>query len=165
MLNILVLLIFISFFIFDIYTNALDGVARNHIVHEIVLCIFSLGLLSWQIILITRSKKKLIVLQSELLETKKSYFEWKTKSQEPSKHLSRLIDEQMENWSLSPSEKDIALLLIKGLSMKEIAEIRQTHEKTVRQQAATLYKKSGLSGRQELSAFFLEDILAISPVS
>jgi DNA-binding NarL/FixJ family response regulator len=44
--------------------------------------------------------------------------------------------------------------------MKEIADIRQTQEKTVRTQATTIYKKSGLSGRQELSAFFLEDILS-----
>ena len=46
--------------------------------------------------------------------------------------------------------------------MKEIADIRQTHEKTVRQQATTIYRKSGLSGRQELAAFFLEDILSIA---
>jgi DNA-binding NarL/FixJ family response regulator len=44
--------------------------------------------------------------------------------------------------------------------MKEIAEIRNTQEKTVRQQATTIYKKSELSGRQELAAFFLEDILS-----
>lgn len=63
-------------------------------------------------------------------------------------------------WLLSPGEKDVALLLIKGLAMKEIAVIRNTQEKTVRQQATNIYKKSGLSGRQELSAFFLEDILS-----
>lgn len=72
-----------------------------------------------------------------------------------------MIDQQFAVWLLSQSEKDVALLLIKGLSMKEIAGIRNTQEKTVRQQATTIYKKAGLSGRQELAAFFLEDILSM----
>jgi len=70
-------------------------------------------------------------------------------------------NQQFGQWLLSHSEKDVALLLIKGFSMKEIADFRSTHEKTVRQQATTIYKKSGLSGRQELAAFFLEDILTL----
>ena len=32
-------------------------------------------------------------------------------------------------------------------------------DRTVRQQAVEVYRKSGLSGRAELSAFFLEDLL------
>jgi len=32
-------------------------------------------------------------------------------------------------------------------------------ERTVRQHAVAVYRKSGLSGRAELSAFFLEDLL------
>jgi DNA-binding NarL/FixJ family response regulator len=72
-----------------------------------------------------------------------------------------MIDQQFSSWQLSLSEKDVALLLIKGFSMKEIAEIRKTQEKTVRHQATTVYRKSGLSGRQQLAAFFLEDILSL----
>lgn len=162
MLNILVLLVFITFFIFDIYTNAKDGIASNHIIHEIVLCALSFILFTWQLSILVKNKKRIHLLQSELLETKKSYQEWKEKSHDHASHLSKLIDQQFETWNLSPSEKDITLLLIKGFSMKEIAEIRNTQEKTVRQQAATIYRKSNLSGRQELSAFFLEDILTIS---
>ena len=53
----------------------------------------------------------------------------------------------------------IALLLLKGPSHKAIAAVRQTSEKTVRQQSLAVYRKAGLSGRAELSAFFLEDLL------
>ena len=60
----------------------------------------------------------------------------------------------------------MAFLLLKGFSLKDIAELRRTHEKTVRAQAASIYAKSGLSGRSELSAFFLEDLLVPrAPVS
>ena len=59
----------------------------------------------------------------------------------------------------------MALLLLKGLSLKEIAQIRATSERTIRAQALSLYGKAGLSGRAALSAFFLEDLLApIGPV-
>ena len=37
--------------------------------------------------------------------------------------------------------------------------MRQTSERTIREQARALYRKSGLSGRAELSAYFLEDLL------
>jgi DNA-binding CsgD family transcriptional regulator len=53
----------------------------------------------------------------------------------------------------------VALLLLKGLSQKEIARQRQTNENTVRQQATSIYRKAKLSGRAELSGFFLGDIL------
>jgi len=51
------------------------------------------------------------------------------------------------------------LLLLKGLSHKEIAEVRNVSETTVRHQARSLYRKAGLSGRNDLAAFFLEDLL------
>ena len=69
------------------------------------------------------------------------------------------IDAQFERWKLTPAEREIGLLLLKGLSHREVAEIRQTTEVTVRQQSLTLYRKAGLRSRSDLSAFFLEDLL------
>ena len=54
----------------------------------------------------------------------------------------------------------MALLLLKGLSLKEISLVRGVSEKTARAQSFAVYAKSGLGGRAELSAFFLEDLLA-----
>lgn len=73
--------------------------------------------------------------------------------------LSDAIDRQLERWGLSPAEKEVALLLLKGLSHKEIGELRGVGEATVRQQARALYQKGGLNGRHDLAAFFLEDLL------
>ena len=73
--------------------------------------------------------------------------------------LGAAIDRQLESWGLSAAEKEVALLLLKGLSHKEIAEVRSVSETTVRHQARALYRKAGLSGRSDLAAFFLEDLL------
>jgi DNA-binding NarL/FixJ family response regulator len=59
----------------------------------------------------------------------------------------------------SPAEREVGLLLLKGLSHKEIAGVLDKSERTVRQQSLGIYKKAGLAGRAELSAFFLEDLL------
>lgn len=74
--------------------------------------------------------------------------------------LGAAIDRQLDQWVLSPAEKEIALLLLKGLSHKEIAATRDVTETTVRQQARSIYRKAGLTGRNDLAAFFLEDLLA-----
>ena len=51
------------------------------------------------------------------------------------------------------------MLLLKGLSLKEIAAVRNTHEKTTRQQASAIYRKAGVTGRHAFSAWFIEDYL------
>jgi DNA-binding NarL/FixJ family response regulator len=74
--------------------------------------------------------------------------------------LLAVMRNQFAQWGLSPSESEIALLLIKGLSMKEVAEARQVKEKTIRQQATSVYAKSGYAGRHELAAHFIEDLIS-----
>jgi DNA-binding NarL/FixJ family response regulator len=70
-----------------------------------------------------------------------------------------VIQAQFSEWNLSPSESEVAFLLIKGLSMKEIANVRNVKEKTVRLQATGIYAKSGNAGRNELAAHFIEDLM------
>ena len=84
---------------------------------------------------------------------------WRTESKKYLDGLSQSIDLQLEQWHLSAAEKEVAFLLLKGLSLKEIALARGTSEKTARVQSSAVYAKSGLAGRSELSAFFLEDLL------
>jgi len=73
--------------------------------------------------------------------------------------LAVAIDRQLVRWALSPAEREVVLLLLKGLSLKEIGEVRGCSERTVRHQARAVYRKAGLAGRIELAAFFLEDLL------
>jgi len=73
--------------------------------------------------------------------------------------LAVYIKAQFDEWALTPAEQDVALLLLKGLSMKEIAKLRGVSERTARQQATLVYSKSSVPGRAGLSAYFLEDLL------
>lgn len=164
MKNLFVLFILSSFFIVDIYVDLKDGISILHVLHEVFLLLLGILAISWQIKTISRKDKHINELSHELLETKQEYQEWKTRSHSYANEFRNLIDDQFGIWHLSQSEKDVALLLIKGFSMKEIAQFRNTQEKTVRQQATSIYKKAELSGRQELAAFFLEDILS-SPLT
>jgi DNA-binding CsgD family transcriptional regulator len=66
---------------------------------------------------------------------------------------------RFSGWNLSRSEQEIAWLLLKGFSFPEIAALRSVQEKTVRQQATSIYAKSGSGGRSEFVAHFIQDLL------
>lgn len=85
---------------------------------------------------------------------------WRTESRSLLTGLGDAIAAQFTRWSLTEAEREVALLLLKGLSSKEIAAVRAASERTVREQARAIYSKAGLTGRAGLSAFFLEDLLA-----
>jgi DNA-binding CsgD family transcriptional regulator len=85
---------------------------------------------------------------------------WRSESHTLLAGLGEAIDGQFSRWNLTDAEREVALLLLKGLSLKEIATIRTTAERTIRAQARAVYSKAGLTGRAALSAFFLEDLLA-----
>jgi DNA-binding CsgD family transcriptional regulator len=84
---------------------------------------------------------------------------WRVEAQAALRGLGAAIDAQFERWQLTAAEKEVALLLMKGYSMKEVARARGTSERTVRAQSLAVYRKAGLEGRAELAAFFLEDLL------
>lgn len=74
--------------------------------------------------------------------------------------LMRVIERNFDDWRLTASERDIAFLLIKGLSNQEIADIRETRPGTVKSQSSAVYHKAGVRNRHELAAYFVEDLLA-----
>jgi DNA-binding NarL/FixJ family response regulator len=84
---------------------------------------------------------------------------WRTQARQFTAGLSVAIDTQLVHWGLTDAEKEIAFLLLKGYGLKEIAQMRNTTEKTTRAQSSAIYAKAGLAGRSELAAFFLEDLL------
>ncbi len=85
---------------------------------------------------------------------------WRNQRKGEIEALGRAIEDQFRSWRLTAAEIDIAGLMLKGASLKEIALARDTSEATIRQQAQAVYRKSGLSGRAELSAYFLESLFA-----
>lgn len=144
---------------FDLFTDSKEGVMVWHVLVEggaglaALLGIFYFMKDSFNV------KHKLTDSLNENIQLKKEALEWKIEAQKYIEGLSQSIDQQLSKWNLTAAEKEVALLLLKGLSLKEIAEIRNTTEKTARVQSIAIYSKSGLSGRSELAAFFLEDLL------
>lgn len=73
--------------------------------------------------------------------------------------LAQVIDRQFAAWGLTPAERDVGFLALKGLDVAEIAELRGAAQGTVRAQLTRIYAKAGVSGRAQFAAFFVEDLL------
>jgi len=69
------------------------------------------------------------------------------------------IEREFDRWGLTCAERSVAHLMLKGLRLKDIAGVRNTSDRTVRQQAQAIYRKAGLDGRTDLAAYFLESVL------
>jgi DNA-binding NarL/FixJ family response regulator len=133
--------------------------ARLHAAIELTLMSVAVvaAMVLWSRFVGLRRRERL--LSGDLDRARAEARRWKTEASDVLRGLGAAIDAQFGRWALSSAEREVALLLLKGLAHKEIAEVRQTSEKTVRQQSLAVYRKAGLSGRAELSAFFLEDLL------
>jgi DNA-binding CsgD family transcriptional regulator len=104
-------------------------------------------------------RRELEALGQDLAASRREAARWRQEHGALVRGLGAAVDRQFEDWGLTVAEKEVAGLLIKGLSLKELAELRGVSEATARQQARSIYKKANLGGRHELAAFFLEDLL------
>jgi DNA-binding CsgD family transcriptional regulator len=84
---------------------------------------------------------------------------WRDSAQSYLSGLGEEIEKQFEKWGLTPAEREVGLLMLKGFSHREVAGLRGTTEATVRHQAQATYQKSALPGRSAFCAYFLEDLL------
>ena len=107
-----------------------------------------------------RQREETLTLVRDLEVARAQGQRWRSDARSYLNGLGEAIEAQFSRWNLTEAEREVALLLLKGLSLKEIAAVRSTTERTIRAQAHALYAKAGLSGRASLSAFFLEDLLA-----
>lgn len=108
----------------------------------------------------SKQREEQLTLMRDLEVARLQGQRWRAESRTLLNGLGQAIDAQFSRWNLTDAEREVALLLLKGLSVKEIAAVRATSERTIRAQSAALYAKAGLTGRAALSAFFLEDLLA-----
>lgn len=102
-------------------------------------CLIILGVEFWRLLQDNRSYRAMVELASgEFL---------------------RVLYKKFDDWKLTLSEREVALLLIKGLSIVEIAEVRNTMAGTIKSQSNAIYRKAEVNGRNELVAYFVEDLL------
>jgi DNA-binding CsgD family transcriptional regulator len=70
-----------------------------------------------------------------------------------------LLNTRFDQWQLTAAERDVALFAIKGMSMQEIARLRDTSEGTVKAQTAAIYRKADVTGRPQLLSLFIDDMM------
>ncbi len=150
----------------DIATDLGEGTSLGHVVLEGLVVVAGLVGVGLGLRRITVLRRDAVALRGEaerlgarLAASHREAERWRNESRELLDGLGAAIDRQFVAWSLSPAEREIASLLLKGLSHKEIATLRRVSEATVRQQSRGVYRKAGVDGRHELAAFFLEGLL------
>ncbi|MCP5147252.1 MAG: response regulator transcription factor [Pseudomonadales bacterium] len=144
----------------DVVTDIHLGVPTWHIVEE-CLIVLAAGLTAGYLVLESRSRaRQLAQLKQSLSRADRHIADITAEMRGARRQYGELIHQQFDAWQLTHSEQQVAMLLLKGLTFKEIAAVRETREKTVRQQASTIYAKSGVDGRHAFAAWFLEDFLA-----
>jgi DNA-binding CsgD family transcriptional regulator len=144
----------------DIISDYNDGIEWSHLISEMVvllIAIIGIGLFWRQYYQSTQLTLR--SLQTNLAAAHVEAQRWRNESHDLIAGLGIEIQKQFIRWELTNAEAEVGLLLLKGFSHQEIANIRSSSERTVREQARALYRKAGISGRSSLSAFFLEDLL------
>ena len=143
----------------DLVADLSQGVETSHLLGEFVLVSISITSVLWLLLGIRKQRLDILALKEELEAEKGAVGSPKKYVLDGREKLRDVITQQFAEWVLTKSESEIGWLLLKGLSFKEIALVRETLEKTVRQHASSIYKKAGVSGRHAFSAWFIEDIL------
>jgi len=140
----------------DLWTDRNEGAGLAHLAIETAVLVAAAS----GAILLSR---RMTSVQRALAVAREDAEHWRNENRQLVNGLSSAIKAKFDAWALTEAESDIGLLLLKGLSHKEVADIRQTSERTVREQARSLYRKSGLSGRADLAAFLWNSRACSSP--
>ncbi|MCY4381853.1 MAG: LuxR family transcriptional regulator [Nitrospinae bacterium] len=136
------------FLVYDLITDAaLEGeFASTHFIIEAIVFLFVLVVL--------------IISLRDLADLRTRLQRERTRNKALAGELAAGIEVQMDGWKLTPSEREIAWMIIKGYRFAEIAELRQVKENTTRLQATALYAKAGVHGRGEFVAEIIHHLLA-----
>lgn len=74
--------------------------------------------------------------------------------------FTEVLEGRFQKWSLTSAEREVAILAIKGFSIAEMADLRDTKQGTIKAQCASVYRKADVAGRLQLLSVFLDDLMA-----
>src|SRR5690242_3299662 len=131
----------------DVASDARAGGSTGHVVLEGVLLVVALAGTAALWAQLFASRRRAGALERDLVRAEADLARFRAESHDLLRGLAEVIDRQFDRWGLSTAEREIALLLLKGLTHKDIASVRETSERTVRQQSLAVYRKAGLAGR------------------
>jgi DNA-binding CsgD family transcriptional regulator len=143
----------------DIIEDYSEGAQLTHLIVEGLLFVLSISIFLLVLKNWLKERQRAESLASSVSNLKMERDQLQLELQKHLQGLALVIEKQYEAWGLTQSEKEVGFLLLKGFSIKEVASLRGTSEKTVQVQAQSIYKKSNLHNRSEFAAYFLEDLL------
>jgi DNA-binding CsgD family transcriptional regulator len=142
----------------DLLLDAPERWMSPHVVYELLLIGGAVAASVWLWRAWRAAAASAASLEHSLAERIAERDAWRDRARQSLESLGQAVNDQFERWGLTPAEREVALLLLKGHGHKQIAADTDRSERTVRQHAVTVYRKAGLGGRAELAAFFLEDL-------
>jgi DNA-binding CsgD family transcriptional regulator len=142
----------------DLVLDAPRSWRSGHVLYELGLILGGLVGAIWLWLNWKRAAESASALQRSLVERQAERDAWRKRAAQALQGLGRAVSQQFRDWELTPAEREVAVLLLKGQSHKEIATATGRSERTVRQHAIAAYHKAGIGGRAELAAFFLGDL-------
>lgn len=70
-----------------------------------------------------------------------------------------VVQARFNDWGLTPAERDVTLLILKGLSIRQIADLRSTAQGTIKAQSTSIFRKSGVASKTELLSLFMDEFI------
>jgi DNA-binding CsgD family transcriptional regulator len=145
--------------IVDLNADVSDEADVAHLIQESILILVSTGLFLFLIFDIRQRSNDAKALKAELAASSEREQKVTAELHQSKQLFSKAIEAQFNVWGLTPSEKEVAMFLLRGLTLIEIAEMRSTSEKTIRHHASAIYRKADCKGRHELAALFFENLI------
>jgi len=153
-----VLLLIVAGGVVDLLLDAPEDWRSGHVLYELGLILGGVAGAIWLWRKWRRAEGSATVLRRSLEERQRERDAWRERAGQSLRGLGEAVADQFERWGLTPAEREVAFLLLKGLSHKEIAAATGRSERTVRQHGVNAYQKAGVSGRAELAAYFFGDL-------
>lgn len=133
------------FFVADALADVLEGEIGAHLYFEVLVALALALAVGFGVIALRQTLEEMRAQDAALAAARGA--------------LGEVISAQFTQWGLTPAERDVGFLALKGLDVAEIAEVRGAASGTVRAQLTRIYAKAGVSGRAQFAAWFVEDLL------
>ena len=143
-----------SFFVFDIIFDVRDHIveAKLYETFELIHLLFegfavlAIGTGIWF------TFQFLQVLKEQAKEAEQNLYYLRT-------DFDSLLNKKFESWGFTDAEREIAILVLRGFTNAQIAELRETKVGTVKVQIHKLIQKANSASRTDFMAVFMDEFL------
>lgn len=138
---------FLSDVIADFWEPDIDQTETSHLLIETIASVTLVAAIVFEWKILTRLLRRQDMLENSLSQANSAVYE--------------VIEAHFDDWNLTPSERDVANFVIKGMATAEIAELRGSAEATVKTHLNAVYRKSGTRNRAEMLSLIIDSITGV----